>query len=125
MSKMEPYFSKNRCFLGIKTNNLRHAFCGMIIVPIKNKGGTDMDFTLIEQQERGANCYKLMRATFYRSHYVIIVQSKHDFACSSFQSERSEAIELFRMISESDTEPYTLADIISDHEKSRELSKSV
>lgn len=97
----------------------------MIIVPIKNKGGTDMDFTLIEQQERGANCYKLMRATFYRSHYVIIVQSKHDFACSSFQSERSEAIELFRMISESDTEPYTLADIISDHEKSRELSKSV
>lgn len=77
-----------------------------------------MDLTLIEQREQGEHCYKLMRATFYRSHYVIIAQSKREFSCASFTASHNEALQLFRNVAESETEPYTLPDIVSDAQKS-------
>lgn len=77
-----------------------------------------MDLTLIEQEEHGAYCYKLLRATFYRDHYVIIAQGKRDFACASFCSKQARALEFFRTVAETETEPYTLSDIVSDLQKS-------
>lgn len=79
-----------------------------------------MDFTLIEKVEQNGICYKLLRATFYKGYYAIIAQSKKEFFCSSFHSCNLEAAkDFFREISNSDTEIYTLRDIICDFEKQR------
>ena len=83
------------------------------------KGDDDMDFTIVNKIEREMFCYKLLRANFYRDHYVIIAQSKSDFACGSFCATRESALFFFRELAESDTEPHTLNDILCDYQKQR------
>ena len=73
-----------------------------------------MDFTLIEKIDREKACYKLLKANFYRDYYVIIAQDKTDLSCASIRSTREDAISLLREIAESDTEVYTLMDILCD-----------
>lgn len=78
-----------------------------------------MDLTLIKKVEVMGIGYKLFRATFYKGYFVIIAQTKKDFFCGSFASSKSEAERFFTEICESATEPYCLADIISDFEKQK------
>ena len=76
-----------------------------------------MDFTLVERTEVDGICYKLLKANFYRNHYVIIVQNKSDFCCGSIQAAKCEVHKLFREIAVSKTEPHTLSDILNDLQK--------
>ena len=76
-----------------------------------------MDFSLIEKMENDGACYKLLKANFYRDHYVIIVQTKNDFCCGSIRCPRSEILGLFQEIAQSNTDPNTLCDILSDCQK--------
>ena len=78
-----------------------------------------MDFTLLQKIENCGICYKFMKATFYYGYYAIIAQTKKEFYCSSFASNREDAQALFCEIAESATEPYCIADIIRDFEKQR------
>ena len=78
-----------------------------------------MDFNLIERIDGERFCYKLLKATFYRDYYVVIAQNKHDFACGSFCSTREDALFFFREIAKSETDPFTLNDIIGDYQKER------
>ena len=73
-----------------------------------------MDFTLIEKCVMGEICYKLLKANFYRNYFVIIAQTKKDFYCGSFASTLDEARELFYEITNTNTELYTIADILRD-----------
>lgn len=78
-----------------------------------------MDFTLIEKIDADGVCYKLLKANFYRNHFLIIAQNKDDFYCGSIRMARCEVLELFKEITESKTEPHTLCDILSDCQKQR------
>ena len=73
-----------------------------------------MDFTLIEKRELGGVCYKLLKTNFYRNYYVIIAQDKNNFCCGSIYAERKDAHDLFIEIVESNTDIYTLSDILRD-----------
>lgn len=84
-----------------------------------NMGGNEMDFTLLRKTEADGICYKLLRTNFYRGYYVIIAQSKNDFYCGSFKASKAEALKLFDEISESVTEPFSLADILSDYTRQK------
>ena len=76
-----------------------------------------MDLTLINKVENGEFCYKLFRSTFYKGYYVIIAQTKKEFYCGSFVSSKDGAEKLFLDICETATEPYCIADILSDFQK--------
>lgn len=76
-----------------------------------------MDFTLILKKEKGNLCYKLLKTNFYRNYYVIIVQSKTDFACGSVHLVNEDAVILFDEIVDSNTEPFALSDILADINK--------
>ena len=83
-----------------------------------------MDFTLIEKRDNGNIYYKLLKATFYKGYFAIIAQNKKEFFCSSFACENVQlAKNFFYEICESNTEIYTLHDIISDYEKHLLLSE--
>ena len=75
-----------------------------------------MDFTIVKKMQVGGHVYKLLRANFYRNHYLIIAQSKREFACGSVCASIDAAEELFSQIAQSETEPYTLMDILRDFE---------
>ncbi|MBO5715011.1 MAG: hypothetical protein J6S23_01295 [Clostridia bacterium] len=76
-----------------------------------------MDFTLIQKIEVHGMRYKLLRSNFCRGYYVIIIQSKTDFCCESFSSDKERALDLFYEIAASATEPCSLRDIIVDMER--------
>lgn len=76
-----------------------------------------MDFSVLKRIENGSRCYKLLKANFYRGYFVIIAQDKADFYCGSFYSDRKNAELLFEEIAMSNTEPYTVADILQDFKK--------
>ena len=76
-----------------------------------------MDFTLVERIEVFGMRYKLLRSNFCRGYFLIIIQSKNDFYCESFSSNKDDALDLFYEIASSATEPYTLHDILSDYTK--------
>lgn len=81
-----------------------------------------MDLTLLQKAERGGICYKLFKANFHYDHYVILAQTKDDFYCGSFSSTADRAREIFFEISESETDVFCIADILSDLEKEIGLS---
>lgn len=85
----------------------------------KNDWGMDMDFSLSLKKEKGGACYKLLRSNFYRERFVIIAQSRDDFACGSICAGLEEAREIFFEIAESETAPHTLLDILCDMQKQR------
>lgn len=74
-----------------------------------------MDFTLIEKIEVYGMSYKILKSNFCRDFYIIIIQSKDDFSCTSFQSNKEGALDLFYEIAASATEPCSLKDIIADY----------
>ena len=76
-----------------------------------------MDFTLVERIEIYGMRYKLMRSNFCRGYYIIIIQSKNEFACESFASTKEGALDLYYEIAASATDPNSLRDILSDYEK--------
>ena len=77
-----------------------------------------MDFTLIQKIEVHGMRYKLLRSNFCRGYYVIIIQSKNDFCCESFESnDKESALDLFYEIASTATEPCSLRGIIMDIEK--------
>ena len=78
-----------------------------------------MDFSLIEKCELEGNCYKLLRANFYRNYYVIIVQNKKEFCCGSICANLDEAICFFEKIAQSNTDVYCLSDILNDFAKQK------
>lgn len=78
-----------------------------------------MDLTLIKKVENTGICYKLFRATFCKGYYAIIAQTKKEFFCGSFASDKASAERLFDEICDSSTEPYCLRDILSDFEKQK------
>ena len=78
-----------------------------------------MDFTLIEKCEVGDICYKLLKANFYRNYYVIIAQDKRNFSCGSICATREEADEFFYEIAGTNTDIYSLMDILSDFAKQK------
>ena len=78
-----------------------------------------MDFTLIEKCEVGDTCYKLLKSNFYRNYYVIIAQDKRNFSCGSIFATRKEADELFYEIAGTNTDIYSLMDILSDFSKQK------
>jgi hypothetical protein len=75
-----------------------------------------MDFTLIEKIEVYGMRYKLLRSNFCRGYYIIIIQSKDDFCCESFSSDKEGAKDLFYEIAASATEPCSLRGIMSDYD---------
>ena len=80
-------------------------------------GVRKMDFEIIDRIENGENCYKLLRALFYREHYVIIAQNKTDFCCGSIRAGATEAHRLFCEIASTETPPFCLADILCDFDR--------
>ena len=75
-----------------------------------------MEFSLIDKREVGGISYKLLKSNFHREGFAIVVQSKNDFACGSVCGV-DNANTLFKEISPSATEPYTLLDILCDFQE--------
>lgn len=78
-----------------------------------------MDFTVIKKFEIDGVCYKLLKTNFYRNYYVIIAQDRREFYCGSIYAKRDEAELLFDEISQSGTNIYCVADILSDFSKQK------
>ena len=76
-----------------------------------------MDFTLIEKVVQEEYTYKLFRSNFYTGHFLVLAQSKDMMYCASICTSQDRATELFSQIAQSETPPFTLADILHDFSK--------